>query len=199
MQFIIMQPWGLKTAISFSVQVLNGIVARPHSRSATMIARAKRAWLPILHIVDGVVKWGTAWPSLTEDAVKHNDDMGRTLHSLFAWDERCMLMQAMIEIAEQHRSEGKLPTFPVGMVPGFDYTAQHPYHYAPDRLFPAHPIFSRPDSSEMARELANLQHYCSLLEKNFENLTQDFSLGLVVKSKVKIALHRLFFLRRARR
>jgi hypothetical protein len=108
-------------------------------------------------------------------------------------------MQAMIEIAEQHRSEGKLPTFPVGMVPGFDYTAQHPYHYAPDKLFPAHPIFSRPDSSELARELANLQHYCSLLEKNFENLTQDFSLGLVVKSKVKIALHRLFFLRRARR
>jgi hypothetical protein len=104
-------------------------------------------------------------------------------------------MRDMVALAEQSRAGGREPTFPAEMVSGFEYSDQLPYHYAPDQLFPAHPIFSRPDSSQLQRELANLQHYCALLERNLDQLTQDFSLGLVVKSKLKVALHRFLHFR----
>jgi len=40
-------------------------------RSAILIARAKRSGLPTLHIVDGLLKWGTAW-SYMETNIKSN-------------------------------------------------------------------------------------------------------------------------------
>jgi len=40
-------------------------------RSAILIARAKKSGLPTLHIVDGLLKWGTAWSYMEAD-IKSN-------------------------------------------------------------------------------------------------------------------------------
>jgi hypothetical protein len=193
-----------------ALQQADAVISSPST--ATLEAMSMEIPTCVLDYVSSPELLQAAW------TIRSKDAMGPELRSLFGLDERRMqfqrylihdqmridapasprvgqLMRDMVALAEQCRAGGREPTFPAEMVSGFEYSDQLPYHYAPDQLFPAHPIFSRPDSSQLQRELANLQHYCALLERNLDQLTQDFSLGLVVKSKLKVALHRFLHFR----
>jgi len=97
------------------------------------------------------------------------------------------LMLDMISIAERSRSEGRDLTFPASMVPGHDYSSQSPYHYAPERLFESHPLFSLSELADLNRELAELHRYCSLLEHRVEVHNRLYPFGLAVKSRLKLA------------
>jgi len=97
------------------------------------------------------------------------------------------LMLDMISIAERSRSSGIDLTFPASMVPGHDYSSQSPYHYAPERLFESHPLFSLSELADLNRELAELHRYCSLLEHRVEVHNRLYPFGLAVKSRLKLA------------
>lgn len=101
------------------------------------------------------------------------------------------LMLDMILIAKRSRSAGIDLTFPASMVPGHDYSSQMPYHYAPETLFESHPLFSLSEVAELNRELADLHHYCSLLEHRVEAHNRLYPLGLAIKSRLKLALSSL--------
>lgn len=97
------------------------------------------------------------------------------------------LMLDMISIAERSRSEGSDLIFPAAMVPGLDYSSQTPYHYAPEKLFESHPLFGLSELADLNRELAELHHYCSLLERRVEEHNRLYPLGLAIKSRLKLA------------
>lgn len=96
------------------------------------------------------------------------------------------LLQEMISTAERCRSEGSELTFPASMTPKVDFSAQTPYHYAPEALFDSHPLFCLSELADLNRELADLHRYCALLKQRVDELDRLYPLGLAVKSRLKL-------------
>jgi len=141
--------------------------------------------------------------------IRSTDFMEEELESLFNGDDRRLqmqrylvhdqiridspasariskLLQEMISTAVRCRSEGRELTFPASMIPRADYSAQTPYHYAPEALFDSHPLFCLSELAELNRELADLHRYCSLLEHRVDELSRLYPLGLAVKSRLRL-------------
>lgn len=75
------------------------------------------------------------------------------------------LMNLMIHLNRSSRAKGQVPVFPPTMVPGDYRHGNVSYDYSPERLFPAHPVFARPnDRDQLASEIAHLRIYTRSLE-----------------------------------
>jgi hypothetical protein len=149
--------------------------------------------------------------------IRNKESIQAELKSLFAKDERRMLFQryllhdqfrldspasprvanlmlGMISIAKQNKDPGAKHLFPANMSSLPNYASSSPYHYAPHDLFPAHPLFSRSDSDEMACELGHLRLYCRSLENSLRQTTDSKALARAVLSRIKAKLfsHRFY-------
>jgi hypothetical protein len=96
------------------------------------------------------------------------------------------LMQAMIAIAKHNKEHGTKHPFPTNISSQPNYASFSPYHYAPRDLFPAHPLFSRSDSDEMACELGHLRLHCKFLENSSLHTTGAKALARALMSRIKV-------------